>query len=122
MKYLYENLTKEIIGLSFETYNSLKFGYQEKYYQRAFEELLKGNNISYKKELSVPIEFKGRIIGRYFIDFLIDNKLVVEFKVGKEIKNQHIQQVLAYIKTNSLRLGLIILFAENGIKVKRIIN
>lgn len=122
MAYLYENLTKMIIGLLFETYNGLRFGYQEKYYQRAFEELLKENKISYKKELSVPIEFKGRIIGRYYIDFYIENKLVVEFKVGKEIKDQYIQQVLAYLKTNNLKLGLIALFTNKGVIIKRIIN
>lgn len=122
MKYLYEDLTKEIIGFLFETYNSLRFGYQEKYYQKAFAELLKAKRIYYKKELSVPIEFKGKIIGRYYVDFLIDDKLVVEFKVGNVIKDQHIQQVLAYIKTNNLRLGSIALFTKKGVKVKRIIN
>lgn len=122
MTYLYEDLTKEIIGLTFETYNNLKFGYQEKYYQRAFEELLKEKGIPYKKELSVPIEFKGKIIGRYYIDFLIEDKLVVEFKVGKEIRDQYIQQVLAYLKTNNLRLGLIALFTQKGAIIKRIIN
>jgi GxxExxY protein len=66
--------------------------------------------------------FKNKIIGRYFIDFLIENKLIVEFKVGNQIKNQHIQQVLAYLKTNNLRLGLIALFTEKGVKIKRIIN
>jgi len=121
-EYLYQNLTKEIIGLIFETYNGLKYGYQEKYYQRAFEQLLKDKGIPYKKEVLVPIRFKSRIIGRYFIDFVIKDKLVVEFKVGKELKNQHIQQVLAYLKTNDLRLGLIALFTEKGVKIKRIIN
>lgn len=122
MEYLYKDLTEKIIGLTFNVYNSLKYGYQEKYYQRAFEQILQENNIYFKKELSVPIEFRGTIIGRYFIDFVIENKLVVEFKVGKEIKDQHVQQVLAYIKTNSLRLGLILLMSPNGVIVKRIIN
>jgi len=122
MKYLFENLTKTLIGMIFETYNSLKFGYQEKYYQKAFELLLKERNIKYKKELSVPIVFKEKIIGRYYIDFLIDNKLIIEFKVGNEIKNQYIQQVLSYLKSNNLRLGIIALFTKRGVIIKRIIN
>jgi len=122
MSYLYEDLTRKIIGLTFEVYNNLRYGYQEKYYQRAFEQLLQENNINYKKESSVPIVFKEKIIGRYFIDFLIENKLVVEFKVGKEFKDQYIQQIIAYIKTNNLKLGLIVLLTSEGVKIKRIIN
>jgi len=122
MEYLYQDLTKSIIGLVFDMYNSMKYGYQEKYYQRAYELLLLENKILYKKELCVPIYFKDRIIGRYFIDFLIENKLVLEFKVGKEIKDQHIQQVLAYLKTNNLKLGLIALLTDKKVEIKRVIN
>ncbi len=49
-------------------------------------------------------------------------ELLVEFKVGNEIKNQHIQQVLGYLKTNKYKLGIIALMSEKGEVIKRIIN
>ncbi len=60
MKYLYEDLTKQVIGLTFEVYNDLGYGYQEKYYQRAFAELLKDIKIVFRRELCQKIIFRNK--------------------------------------------------------------
>lgn len=119
---IYKEITHQIIGLSHKVYNELGYGYQEKYYQRAYELLLIENNIKYVKELKIPIKFRGKIIGRYFIDFLIDSKIALEFKIGEDFRNQYTQQILAYLKSQNIKLGLIILFTSKDIKVKRFIN
>lgn len=121
-KYPHKDLTYKIIGLVFESYNELDFGYQEKYYQRAFEVILKENNLSYKKELQIPIRFGSRIIGRYFVDFVIDDKVVVEFKISNEPYQKHFKQVLGYLKANNLKVGLLVLIKPQGIEIKRIVN
>jgi GxxExxY protein len=121
-KYPHKELTYKINGLIFEVYRELGFGYQEKYYQRAFELILKENKLSYKKELHVPIVFKGITIGRYFIDFLIEDKIVVEFKIANKIYQRHFQQVYSYLVAKYLKIGLLALITKNGIKIKRIIN
>ena len=87
---IYKEKVYELAGLLFEAYKELGFGFQEKYYQRAYEQLLIENKIRYKKELHFPITFKGKIIGRYFIDFLIDDKIVLEFKVSEEYRASHV--------------------------------
>lgn len=118
----YKDFTYKINGLIFESYKKLGFGYQEKYYQRTFELILKENNLSYKKELCIPIIVNGKIIGRYFMDFVIDNKIVVEFKISNEIYQRHFKQVIGYLKANNLKVGLLALITPKGIKIKRIIN
>ncbi len=119
---LYPDLSYELVGLSYEVYNDLGFGYQEKYYQRAYSLLLENCCKKYKKEQRCTILFEGRIIGRYFIDFVVEDIIVVEFKVGNDFHLQYIKQVLGYLKATGLRLGIIILFTKNGIRMKRIIN
>lgn len=119
---IYKDFVFKIGGLLYEMYNELGFGFQEKYYQRAFEQLLIENKIAYQKELHFPIIFKEKIIGRYFIDFVLDKKVALEFKVCEDFKIDHVQQLLGYLRTNKLRLGLIVLITRKGIKFKRIIN
>lgn len=109
-------------GLAFEVYRQLGYGYHEKYYHRAYAKELEHNNLPYINEHSVRITYKNGIIGRYQIDFVIDKKVVVEWKVGREFYTKHARQVLAYLKTTGLHLGLFFLCTPDGIKVKRFAN
>lgn len=120
--YLYQQLTYNLIKLGYTVFNRLQFGYQEKYYQRAYEEELKKAEIQYEREKKVVIIYNGKSIGRYFIDFVVDQKVVVELKVAANFHPKHISQVLGYLKARQLRLGIILLFTQTGIKIKRIIN
>lgn len=68
------------------------------------------------------MEFQGRFIGRYYIDFVIDHKLVLEIKARANFYRGDIQQVLGYLKKSSLALGLLASFSRDGVKVKRILR
>lgn len=116
-----EDFTHKIIGFSYNIFNRLGYGYQEKYYQRAFANELDNLKIHYKKEKLIKIKYQNGIIGRYFIDFEIDNRLVVELKIANEFYRKHTNQVLAYLKASNIKLGLLILFTKSGIKIKRLI-
>lgn len=61
-------------------------------------------------------------LGKYFIDFLVENKIVLEIKKGNRFSRRDIEQVYAYLKLTNLKLGIIANFTNNGIKFKRIIN
>lgn len=120
--YVYADLTYKLIGLAYKIYKNLGYGLQEKYYQRAYAEELKRENYNFDQERKISIKYYDKIIGRYFVDFVVDKKIVIEFKVGTEFYETYIKQVLAYLKTANLKLGLIILITKNGVKCKRIIN
>lgn len=119
---LYPDLSYKITGLCFELYNKLKFGYQEKYYQRAFSLLLLREKIKFQKEVHHVVRFENTIIGRYFIDFVVEDKIVVEFKVADQIYDVHVNQVLAYLRAANFRLGILVLISQSGIKTKRLVN
>lgn len=120
--YLYTDLTHKLIGLSYKIFNNMGYGFQEKYYQRAFAEELRQENYSFKQEQQILLRYNDKIIGRYFVDFVIDNKVVIEFKVASGFYESHVNQVLSYLKSSKLKLGLLILITKNGVKCKRIIN
>ncbi|MFY9484113.1 MAG: GxxExxY protein [Patescibacteria group bacterium] len=121
-EYPYSELTKRIIGLIFEVFNELQFGYQERFYQRAFAYKLEHHAIPFKREQYGLVQIAGKPVGRYYTDFLVDNKVVVELKVANEFYNSHVQQILSYLKAEKLRIGLLCLITPNGIKIKRLIK
>lgn len=121
-RYPESELTAKLIGLAYEVFNRLGYGYHEKYYQRAYAQLLTENKLPFLQEQKVVIEFENRKIGRYFIDFVVKNKVVIEFKVANGAYPQHVRQILAYLKTTGLKIGLLIVMTKHGVKIKRIIN
>lgn len=70
----------------------------------------------------ISLEYSGEKIGKYYIDFDIDNKIVLEFKVGSYFHLKDYKQIASYLKVNDLQLGILILFSEEGVKYKRILN
>ena len=119
---IYKDLSYKIIGILYQVYNELGYGYQEKYYQRAIAKLLIKNNLNYKEQLNLPVEFQGEKIGRYYLDFLIENKIVLEIKKENNFRRHNIEQIYAYLKRFNLKLGILANFTKNGVKIKRIVN
>ena len=119
---VYPKLSYRLIGLSYEIFNKLGPRHLEKVYQKAFSELLKRNKIEFKEQLYLPIKIDDKIISRYFLDFLICNKVIIEIKTGNKIHKRDYQQIRAYLKEHNLRLGILILFSPVEVKFKRILN
>lgn len=119
---LYPELSYIIIGCAFDVYNSLGSGYHEKYYQKAMIEAFREKDVVFQAEIGFPIAYKGKIIGRKRLDFLVDSKVVVETKKGNRFSKSHIDQVLEYLKMNNLKLAILINFGTQGVVFKRIIN
>ncbi|MEK7501223.1 MAG: GxxExxY protein [Patescibacteria group bacterium] len=117
-----KELSYEVVGVLLEVYNNLGGGYQEKYYQRAVAQELANKGLRFKEQLPVPLDFKGSNIGRYFLDFLIENKIVLEIKVSNKFYQRDIKQVLAYLKRTNLELAILADFSKGGLKLKRILK
>ncbi len=116
------DLSYKMVGICFMVSNELGSGLHEKYYQRAMSVALREKGISFKEQQPIPIKFLNNNVGKYFIDFVIDNKIVLELKTGSRINRKHAQQILAYLKTTGLKLGMLIYFGKDGVFFKRIIN
>lgn len=110
------------MGILFKVYNKLGYGYQEKYYQRAITEELNNLKIPFKKEQGTKLEYERKIIGYYYVDFVIADKIVLEIKVAKDIYQKHINQVLSYLKSTGLKLGILAIFTPSGIRYRRLAN
>jgi GxxExxY protein len=121
-KVIYPELSYRLAGIAFEVYNDLGFGHKEVYYQRAFAAALETSKLSFEKEKVLELSYKDKQIGKYILDFVVDNKIVVELKVRPKLGYIHIQQVLSYLKQSGLKLAILIYFTKNGVKYRRISN
>lgn len=121
-KVIYPELSYKIVGILFEVHTALGNRYQEKYYQRAIEVKLKGKKISYKREVEVDLTIDNEKIGKYFLDFLIDNKVVLELKVKPVLTKNDYRQIRAYLHSCRLKLGILVNFYKERLEYKRILN
>lgn len=121
-KIIYPDLSYKIIGIAFKVFNSLGFGLSEKHYQEAFARELQIKKISYEKEKLIKSEYNNQNIGRYFLDFVIDSKIVLELKVRPRFGYVHIKQTIGYLKSGDYKLAILIYFTHDGVKYRRILN
>jgi GxxExxY protein len=119
---IYKELSYKINGLLFKTHKALGAHRNEKQYGDFFEQLLKEENIIYSREFRFKDLINFEAVDRSIIDFLIDNKIVVEFKVKSCLKNEDYDQVKRYLTTLDLSLGLLVNFRQKYLTPKRILK
>lgn len=84
--------------------------------------LLKAENIPYKREVSLEINYGEKFLGKFSVDFIVWNKIVLEFKTVSSLNQEHLKQILRYLEALDLKLGLIVNFRERPLKPMRVIN
>jgi len=115
-------LSYKLTGLAYEVNDTIGPGQTEKIYADALAELLSREKIAFEREVYFPIKIENKIIKKYFFDFLVDKKIIVELKVS-DIKFRSVcSQLFRYLKTSKIKLGLIYRFTNDGVRVKRIPN
>lgn len=117
---VYPELSYDISGIGFEVHNKLSRFCREKQYADEFENSLKLAKISYIRECDLS-NF-GQELNGNIVDFLIENKILVDLKAKKFITKDDYYQMLRYLKCSGMKLGLIINFRNTYLKPKRIIN
>jgi len=97
-------------------------GFPEVIYQRSLAIEFLNQNISYNREESMPLFYKGKSIGKRRTDFMVKEKVLVELKALSEINKTHYNQVLNYLTAFNLEVALLLNFGENSLNFKRLIN
>jgi len=121
-KLIYPELSYILMGILFEVHNKLGTKYQEKHYQKAIEIKFKELNIPFKREVKVNVDFGKEKLGDFFIDFIVDNKIILEIKKVWKITQDDIKQVLRYLKATDLKLAIIANFKHQRLEYRRVLN
>ena len=122
MKYIYSDLFHKIIGSAFEVQNGVGPGRPEKTYQKLMAKEFELKKLQYRQQVSYEIVYKGIKAGARRLDFIVEEKVVIELNVGQRASKCDFEQIHEYLKMSGLKLGLLIVFSNQGVKVNRIAN
>jgi GxxExxY protein len=117
-----DELTHRVIGCAMEVHRQMGNGFQEVVYQRALSIELNLNNISYERELEMPLEYKGHAVGSRRVDFFIEDALMVEIKALVQIEGVHKAQAINYCEAYKIADGLLINFGAQSLQFHRLYN
>jgi len=121
-KIIYPELSYKIVGCLFEVYNNVGSNHREKYYQNALSCELKSKGIKFKEQTPIDLRYKTTNIGKNYLDFLIEDKIIIEIKTGPYFTKRNLDQILDYLKISGLKLGIIVNFGRDSVKFYRVLN
>jgi GxxExxY protein len=120
---LYKELSYKIQGAFMEVRKNFGPGHKEIVYQNALAEEFTANKILFEKEKSISIHSPktGKSVGSYRVDFLVDNKIIIEIKAVDLIPKNFIDQIYSYLRNSRYELGYFVNFKSPKLYVKRLI-
>lgn len=119
--YIYRDLTYKIIGCLYEVHRELGSVHKEIIYHKALAVELRDRNIPFTEEKSIDVKYKGKKIGLYRPDFIVDDKVILEIKVALAITKAMQDQVYYYVKGTKYKLVLLANFGTSKVGIKRLI-
>ncbi|WP_264565889.1 GxxExxY protein [Flavobacterium sp. N3904] len=117
---LYKNVTDSILKAYYAVYNQLGYGFLEKVYQNAMYFELKSLGYKVEAQKQIKVYFKNQLVGEYYADLLVEDKVIVELKACELLMNVHVAQLMNYLKATEIEVGLVLNFGEEP-EFKRII-
>lgn len=120
---IYKEESYKLMRVLFDVYNTLGPSYEEKHYHRALEVRFKNNNIPFIHEYEIDLPYENGSLGKFFADFLVLGKIILEIKKSKFITNDDRRQIYRYLKATNAKLGIVANFGrKNKLQYVRIIN
>ncbi|MGR3319221.1 MAG: GxxExxY protein [Candidatus Anammoxibacter sp.] len=116
-----KDLVYKITGCAIEVLNELGHGLREKTYERALCVEMESQNISYEQQKAYPVYYKNIHIDDYIPDFLVENAIIVDIKTVERIVDEHVGQILNYLKISKLKIGMVVNFKHPKLEWKRIV-
>jgi GxxExxY protein len=107
---LHKEITDAIIRAFYAVYNTLGYGFLEKVYENALAHELSKSGLKVQQQASIQVCYDGQVIGDYYADLVIQDKVIVEIKAVEKLSPQHTAQLLNYLKATSIEVGLVLNF------------
>jgi GxxExxY protein len=113
-------ITEVAIGAAMEVANTLGGGFLEKVYERALAIELRSRGLRAETQVSLPVLYKGHLVGDYAPDLLVNGQLILELKCADRLGADHLAQCLNYLKAAGLRTALLLNFQRSKLEWKRV--
>ena len=111
--YPHQELTKSIIGIYYDVYNELGYGFLEKVYHRAMIIELNKNGYKVEHEKKIEVFYKNEVVGIYIPDLIINKAVILELKCVEYLIEAHENQLINYLKATDCEVGLVLNFGKD---------
>ena len=112
-------LTYDIIGAAMEVHRALGPGHQEAPYENALRNELRERGYRVDQQKSWAISYKEKVVGECFTDLVVDHRIVIEVKAIDKLGAVETAQILNYLKTTGMGVGLLLNFKPTSLETKR---
>ncbi len=109
---LHKTITDAVLKIYFDVYNQLGSGFLEKVYQNAMYFELKNKGFKVEAQKQIKVYFRKQLVGEYYADLIVEDKIIVELKATELLMNAHVAQTLNYLKATEIEVGLLLNFGE----------
>lgn len=110
----HSKLTEKIIGVFYDVYNHFGPGFLESVYQRSMQVALQELEIKADIEMPIPVFFRGQNVGEFRADMVVESVVLIELKVARSIDPAHEAQVIHYLRSTPLEVGLLFNFGAKA--------
>jgi GxxExxY protein len=117
---LHETLTSKILEACFEVSKELGAGFLESVYERALFVALKHKGLDSTQQVALKVMFRGVVVGDFYADMIVNNKVLVELKAITRVLPEHKAQVINYLKATGIEVGLLINFGNPKLEYYRL--
>lgn len=122
MKEDINQITHKIIGCAMQVHRTLGNGFQEVIYQRALAIEMTLEDLSFQREMEMPIFYRDQQIGTRRVDFFVEGCVMLELKAMEKIEDVHKAQAINYLEAYNIADGLLINFGGLSLEFKRLYN
>jgi len=106
----YAEVTEKIIGVFYDVYNELGYGFLESVYEECLVIALRQARLMVNRQVSVPVWFRDQKVGEFRADVTVENCVLLELKCAKALDPAHEAQILHYLKSTEIEIGLLLNF------------
>jgi GxxExxY protein len=105
-------LTERIIGLFYDVYNELGYGFLESVYEESMAVALRQANMNFSTQKPLPVWFRGQKVGEFRADVIVEGLVLLELKSARTLESAHEAQLLHYLKSTEVEVGLLLNFGH----------
>ncbi len=109
----HDDLTERIIGVFYDVYNELGYGFLESVYREAMRLALTQVDLRVNTEVPVPVSFRGSVVGVFRADLIVNDAVLVELKACDQMVRQHESQTMHYLRATPIEVGLLMNFGPS---------
>src|SRR2546421_2016552 len=120
--YEFESLSGRIIAAAIAVHKQLGPGFREEVYENALCIEFEKHGLRFSRQAEVNVHYDGKLVGKHALDFLVEDKIVIELKSVAVLLDVNYAQLRGYLRATGKRVGLLLNFGEHPLGIKRMVN